>query len=492
MKRLTFVISALFLAGSLAAGCSRTVGDDNDDPTYDVQDDEDIAGTNDTGNTTDDTGNTPDPDMVDPKDTGEPPTGTTVASLQQLPEGLECGDGSEDFINLKTGIDLANVVVTGPVHDAAETLEGFYVADKKGGPYSGIKVVAAKGEVPPLTAGDVVDLFGDVKEFYCLTEFDALTVTPTGETAPVPVEPVEPAAVAAGESGSEKYEGMLVELSNVKVSAEANQYGEFELEGGVLVAPTLYKGMEALDAGCTYDKVLGIVEFAYGKYRVLPRGADDLVPDPDGECGEIPTAGKTIPEIQSSDGSYECEEVQFGYSENVSVSGVVVVSPRYVAAADKLHGFWVMDPDGGEHSGLLLTTPMADDADYVMGDILDVEGKWQEFWCLTEINSTVHSKTGHTDSPPEPMVFTEPAGVVADGEKFEGVLLTVDGVKVSSIEDFEKYGEFTLEGDLLVDDAFEYDYVPTVGDELTSITGVLSFGFGKYRLLPRFNEDVVE
>lgn len=490
MRRFSMILCSLVLVGGLFDGCTRTVGDD-DDPTYDISDNEDLVSGKDNQSPPKDTGDNPDPDLVTPNDTGDTPQGTTVAQLQQLQAGLDCGDGSEDFINLEVGVDLKNVVVTGPVHSASEKLDGFYVADKKGGAYSGIKVVAAKGEVPALLAGDVVDLFGDVKEFYCLTEFDVLVITPTGATAGVPVEPVQPAAIAAGDSGSEKYEGVLVEVSNVKVSAEANQYGEFELEGGVLVSPTLFKEMEALDAGCTYKKVLGIVEFSYGKYRLLPRGAGDLVPDTSTECGTV-TTGTSIKDIQSSDESHVCEDTQFGYSENVSVAGVVVVSPRYVVSADKLHGFWVMDPAGGEHSGLLITTPFADNAQYEMGDILDVEGKWQEFWCLTEINTTVHNKVGTTDAPPEPMVFTEPAGVVADGEKYEGVLLTVDGVKVESVDDFEKYGEFTLEGGLIVDDIFDYDYVPKVGDELSSVTGVLSFGFSKYRLMPRFNADIVE
>jgi hypothetical protein len=44
----------------------------------------------------------------------------------------------------------------------------------------------------------------------------------------------------------------------------------------------------------------------------------------------------------------------------------------------------------------------------------------------------------------------------------------------------------------MVQDKFELTYEAKVGDKLTSVTGVLTYDYGNFKILPRSDQDIVK
>ena len=96
---------------------------------------------------------------------------------------------------------------------------------------------------------------------------------------------------------------------------------------------------------------------------------------------------------------------------------------------------------------------------------------------------------------PAPVEMTL-ADLMAAPEAYEGMLITVTGVEIGTVEDWEKYGywgakdsELNIEAKLMSKEDFP---APTVGDTYVSVTGFLTFGFGTYRLRPRNLADLAQ
>jgi len=490
MKLIKVAVLGLLVAGM--AGCSRTV--DTEDSSVPV---EDTVGGED-GTVEDDAvpgedGTEPGNDQVGEDGTGQDdnqvdPGKLKVADLQNKKEGLECPADST-FINLETGLKLDGVVVTAPVFEASQKLDGFFVQDVGGGEFSGIKVVVDKGTAPELKVGDVLNLVGDLKEYYCVTEFEATAVTVTGKTETPAAAVVASADIASGEGASEKWEGVLVEVKDTAVS-EVDQYGNIVLEGGAVVADSI-TALPGVDAGCVYQSVTGVIDYAFKLYLLLPRTGEDLVLDDSKPCEEQPPATGSIKEMQESDTSKVCTDQNFLNAGTVELKDVVVMSPKYVVSKDKLRGYWVFDGVGGPWSGLLVTVGWDDTTAFEVGDIITVAGEWMEYYCLTEVKSTSIEDAGKTFEGEIPVNDVTAADLAKDkAEQWEGVLVRIKNVDVTEAPN--QHGEFKVTGDIMVQDKFELTYEAKVGDKLTSVTGVLTYDYGNFKILPRSDQDIVK
>ncbi|MBM4355483.1 MAG: hypothetical protein FJ109_17125 [Deltaproteobacteria bacterium] len=484
-------LALLALLVVLAARCSRTVDvEDSQVPVEDTTGGEDGA-VDDDVSVDEDAATDKDkaaPDDAEPgKDTTQS-TGLKVADLQQKKEGLECPADST-FINLDTGLKLDGVVVTAPVFAASQKLDGFFVQDVGGGEYSGIKVVLDKGTAPVLKVGDVVNLVGDLKEYYCLTEFDATNIVVTGKTETPTAAAVQPADVAADAATSEKYEGVLVKLEGVPV-AEVDQYGNIVLEGGAVVNDAI-TDLPKVAAGCKYESLVGVIDYSFKQYLVLPRSLEDLVLDESVPCEEQPPATGSIKEMQESDTSTVCTDQNFLNAGAVELKGVVVMSPKYVVSKDKLRGYWVFDGVGGPWSGLLVTVPWEDTTGFQVGDIVDVTGEWMEYYCLTEVKGTALTGTGKTFDKEIPVSDVTAADLAKDkAEQWEGVLVRIKNVEVTEAPN--NYGEFKVTGDVMVQKKFDLTYEAKVGDKFAAIVGVVTYDYGNFKILPRSDSDFVQ
>lgn len=491
MKRfMLFVGISVLSAMAFSAGCSRSessdedtlVADDTTEPT-DVAEEDNQVEPNDTVNPEDN--QTPDDNTI--PDDGVTPTGTKVKDLQQLADGLNCPAGTA-FLNLQDGVVLKGVVVTAGTYDATDTLKGFFVADAEGGEYSGIKVVVdGTGNPPAVAVGDVLDLEGSVKEYYCVTEFEATKITKKSDGATPVVTEVADADLATDSAATEKWEGVLVKVANAAV-ASVDTYGGFALEGGTQVDNDILAEMPLPKAGCAYTSITGVMDYSYSKYRLLPRTEADLVLDPAVSCEEQ-TNENTIVGVQSNSVSTTCTDQAFVNNGSVSLTGAVVASPRFVASANKFYGYYITDGVGGQNSGVLMLVDFANNPDYAVGDVLDVEADWTEYYCLTELKATSITKTGTGGTAPEATVKPEAElAAAATAEAWEGVLVKVENVKIASVTE---YGEAVLEGGLLIDTDFGLTTEWVVGTEYSSVTGFLTYSYSKYRILPRTDADLI-
>jgi hypothetical protein len=127
--------------------------------------------------------------------------------------------------------------------------------------------------------------------------------------------------------------------------------------------------------------------------------------------------------------------------------------------------------------------------------VLTITGAYDEFFNYSQIKVTNPADVVVTGTAPIPAPAVVAAADVATGgslaENYEGVLIQVNDAKVTAAVNM--FGEFKIEGDLLVDDLFiaKADWVnPMIGAVYTSITGPLAYSFDEFKLSPPKPADV--
>ncbi|MBI1297179.1 hypothetical protein GC175_19695 [bacterium] len=137
--------------------------------------------------------------------------------------------------------------------------------------WSGISIYAPGHTV---AAGNEVRVTGVVAEYFDLTQIEPVSTEILVADAPVP----SPAPVTVQEIKREAWEGVLVRIDNVTVSAAPNQYGEWRVGDGTADIIVDDRGV-FYDAvpGETITTLVGIVDHAFGSYRLLPRTIEDII-----------------------------------------------------------------------------------------------------------------------------------------------------------------------------------------------------------------------
>jgi hypothetical protein len=195
----------------------------------------------------------------------------------------------------------------------------------------------------------------------------------------------------------------------------------------------------------------------------------------------------------------------------VTLRGVVVVAVD--AYGGRVGGVYVMEPEGGPNSGVLLFADVTQASGVAVGDLIDVtNGVKDEFTLetntcmrasdctLTEIKAAdgatlTLTKVGD-GTVPAPQVLNpwDLAADDAEAEKWESVLIRFDNVSVntapysvSSTDTTLK--EMRLTGPFLANSDLTDLGTPTSGDCLASITGMGNYFFN-YKILPRTSADI--
>ncbi len=202
-------------------------------------------------------------------------------------------------------------------------------------------------------------------------------------------------------------------------------------------------------------------------------------------------AGKclySIYSIQSSLISQTCADDAFVDGGSISLANVNVASPRFELSKDKLHGFFISEEQNGQYKGALVATAWGDNLEFQVGDIVSLEADWTEYFCETRLTAKMVSKTDLAQQP-GPIVIT-PGDLQPDvGEPYEGVVVRLDDVEILS--EINAYGEFLVTGPETVMLKFEgITYQPVLGDHLASISGPVTYSFGKYKIMPRSDADI--
>jgi hypothetical protein len=202
---------------------------------------------------------------------------------------------------------------------------------------------------------------------------------------------------------------------------------------------------------------------------------------------------------------YDIQDVSSAHhpvlNSQVRIENVIVTTPVYPKSTPK--GFWVEEKTGGKFSGIYIYAPSLG-VSVKPGDVVNVEGKYVEYYDQTQIEASSVTTTG-TDSVPAPVLVT-PSQVRTggtDAEAYEGVLVEVQNVVVSRASvpgsDGKDHGDFgvtTIGGseELIVTYTFANDYYTyqrTAGDKFNKLTGVLQYSFGEFRLAPRGCDDLI-
>lgn len=136
--------------------------------------------------------------------------------------------------------------------------------------WSGIAIYARGHGLAP---GDEVRITGQVQEYYDLTQILPSRIQTLSRDNPLP----PPVPLSARDAGQERWEGVRVILRDLTVTAAPNQYGEWRVQdgsGSILVD----------DKGVAYDAtvgeeipwLVGIVDHAFGSYRLIPESLADI------------------------------------------------------------------------------------------------------------------------------------------------------------------------------------------------------------------------
>ena len=394
----------------------------------------------------------------EPNDSGEttPITSGDTVSCADVQQRVASGDIDVSEGATPVVVTLANVViVSGLTADG----KGFYVQDEGGGEWSGMYIYAEtmSGDFNPLV-GDKVNITGTVSEFYDSTQVKVSTsesIQTVGESD-VAVTDV------SGVTDWEVYESVLIGLADQTVVSEVNNYGEVQLSEGLMMDNVFFNF--STEYGASYSRVVGVVPYSYGEFKIAPRSGDDF----EGYvAGEGPQA-QTVAAVQSGN-----------IQGPASFEGVVVT-----AVGDE--GFWIQDAGGGEWSGMYVYTVQSDDAITVqVGDVVDVTGSITEYYDCTQV-SVQNATDVEVTSSATPTATTLSA-TPSDWETYEGVLVTLSNVEIGADAD---YGQFaTNYGDLLTDDEL-FSYSFSTGDNIASMTGVIHYTYGEYKILPRDGSDL--
>lgn len=197
----------------------------------------------------------------------------------------------------------------------------------------------------------------------------------------------------------------------------------------------------------------------------------------------------TIPEIQQG---------TVPTKTRVRLESVVVTTPvTEPHSSCEVRAFWVQDPNGGEHSGIAVKIweNVMPGFQVTAGTMVNLEGLYDEYFDVSNIvlqsaaDLTVLS--GTTAVTPKPVAD---ACAVTLWEPYEGVLLELENLTVSKTIHQVGYGQFEVNGCLLVDSLF-FEYTacggtedrtpdPPLGQPITSITGALHYTFGEFKLEP--------
>ncbi len=318
--------------------------------------------------------------------------GIKVKDIQQLEESLNC---QVLFGSMLVGIDipLSGVVVTASTYNyqvVGGKLDGFYVADKEGGTFSGIHVTFPSDQVPELKPGMVLDLIGNHKEAFCMTIFDAASLVVIDDNGDEP----EPALSTPGEiaANPEPYEGMLVKIQNVTVTsanpdaADGLDNREFEVDGVLRVGNDyelkyMNPGTDGRTEGDEFVHIIGVVKFADENFHLMPRSEKDMW-----------LVGEAQPEDDQPEQTVEVVEIM----PEVVEQGDIVEQPEVVEevvedvtdiTAPDVPIEDTAEPDVPEEEDIQLDIPQEPSSPIVIteimydpADIADASGEWFEIY----------------------------------------------------------------------------------------------------------------
>ena len=163
-------------------------------------------------------------------------------------------------------------------------LDNFFISMPEGGAWKGLYIYYATDTT--LVVGDMVEVEGEVTEYYGFTEIaNPTSVTLLSSGNPVPDPVVVTCADLQPEGVGEPYESVLIELHDLIVVEEQISYGQWYVTDGTGIAQ-IDDGFFYLDevdppivitVGMEWEIIRGCLDYSYDEYGLNPRTPDDLI-----------------------------------------------------------------------------------------------------------------------------------------------------------------------------------------------------------------------
>lgn len=360
---------------------------------------------------------------------------------------------------------MDSIVTTSGIVTAVDN-GSFYMQDSASA-WNGL-FVFTNSYTPSL--GDNITITGLITEYFNLTELKEITsmvVNSTGNTLPTPVN------LTSAEVSDEKYEGVLVKVSNATCTAEADQFGAWSINDGsgdVFIDDDIYPYVPILDS--TYS-VTGPVAYSFSLFRIIPRNMNDV---------EGPTnSGQSVSiyDIQYTT-SMNGQSPLLGNMVTVTgiVTGVMPTGEYFIQdAAAAWSGIYVYDNSNNP----------------VVGDEITITGTVDEFFDATQIENVTSFTVNSTgNAAPTPVIVNQTGDLIgSSAEKYEHVLVTASGECTGELDGFNEWKIDDGSGFVYIaDDLYLYDQASQ--GAVYQVTGIVNYSFSQFRVLPRDVNDVVE
>mgnify|MGYP000223941223 FL=1 len=171
------------------------------------------------------------------------------------------------------------------------------------------------------------------------------------------------------------------------------------------------------------------------------------------------------------------------------VDSAVVVTGVVTGGHDVFSGAFYIQSGNGPWNGIYVYDNYGHSVN--TGDSITIAGIVSEYNGLTELTAPCHiTNHGAASNPPSPYETTP--GDVDTNEALEGVLVRLNSVVVS--DSMNTYGEWKVTDGAdtcIVDDDGNYTFVTHVGWHIASLTGVVKYSYGNYKIEPRNDADIV-
>jgi phosphatidylserine/phosphatidylglycerophosphate/cardiolipin synthase-like enzyme len=168
--------------------------------------------------------------------------------------------------------------------------------------------------------------------------------------------------------------------------------------------------------------------------------------------------------------------------QTVTVTGVITASFPDVS----VRRYFLQGPQSGAWWGIHIYESGAG-SNFVVGDSVEVRGIVQEASGLTQVANPTYTAHGTAEYFPDAMPVS--TYDVSIEESLESVLVQVENVTVVSTSPHGTWEVDDGSGACTVGNMGSYSYVPTVGDVITELRGVVTYGSGLFRLEPRTDDD---
>ncbi|MDA3814556.1 MAG: T9SS type A sorting domain-containing protein [Candidatus Cloacimonetes bacterium] len=282
----------------------------------------------------------------------------------------------------------------------------------------------------------------------------------------------EPTIIVVSPNGGEQWEqGSIHPITWTSMNFTGNIKIELEMvnrEREVLVASTEDDG--------SWEWNIPIDQIIDDWYAIIISDAEDGDPWDDSNAAfsiiePIPVTPYTIYDIQYSSTGPSPHE-----GELVETSGVVTA---------KFENYFFIQDGIGAWNGITVY-PLQE---VEVGDEITISGTVLEYNDKTEITDIINMTILGTSDLPEPVIIS--SAELSSTEDYESVLAKIQNVTVS--DDSLGYGEWEVEdqsGACIIGGLGVYTYIPILDDFIYSITGVVDYTYGAFKLEPRVDDDI--